>query len=202
MSLNPRNYIEDRIFNDKTHTVYYKNEESGTVVFIQKEANIAIGFKRKSTKISFNYNFNSKEYMLSYIDKFIETDKQEQAEKKKRADERKAFVPDFEIGDIFVGSWGYDQTNNNFYQVIAKNKKKATVRELKQKNEYFKQMSLAGKAYPLPNEFYGDEELVRIVQLGNRIKINSFISARIIKPIAKDEKGQPIYEGLYFSQTA
>ena len=50
MSLNPRNYIEDRIFNDKTHTVYYKNEESGTVVFIQKEANIAIGFKRKSTK--------------------------------------------------------------------------------------------------------------------------------------------------------
>lgn len=40
--------------------------------------------------------------------------------KEKREAERKNFVPEFEVGDIFVGSWGYEQTNVDAYQVVKK----------------------------------------------------------------------------------
>lgn len=39
------------------------------------------------------------------------------------------------IGDIFVASWGYDQINIDFYQVIARTEKMVTVRMVKKSNE-------------------------------------------------------------------
>jgi hypothetical protein len=35
------------------------------------------------------------------------------------------------IGDIFYSSWGYDQTNVDFYKVVSKTAKKVIVREVK-----------------------------------------------------------------------
>lgn len=40
-------------------------------------------------------------------------------------------INDINIGDIFVSSWGYDQTNIDFYQVIARTKKMVTVRMIR-----------------------------------------------------------------------
>jgi len=39
------------------------------------------------------------------------------------------------IGDILSASWGYDQTNIDFFEVVATTEKTVTVRELKQKRE-------------------------------------------------------------------
>ncbi len=39
---------------------------------------------------------------------------------------KKEFVPNVKVGDIFVADWGYDQTNIDFYKVIAMKKKTAT----------------------------------------------------------------------------
>ncbi len=37
------------------------------------------------------------------------------------------------VGDIFVSSWGYEQTNVTFYQVLSVHgKKTVTVREIRQ----------------------------------------------------------------------
>ncbi|EIE8009597.1 hypothetical protein LDW55_003780, partial [Escherichia coli] len=36
------------------------------------------------------------------------------------------------VGDVFVSSWGYEQTNVNFYQVISVHgKKTVTVQEIR-----------------------------------------------------------------------
>ena len=37
---------------------------------------------------------------------------------------------DFEIGDILYTSWGYDQTNVEFFQVVGKTAKTIKVREI------------------------------------------------------------------------
>lgn len=37
---------------------------------------------------------------------------------------------EIKIGDIFVSTWGYDQTNVDFYQVIARTAKMVTVRRI------------------------------------------------------------------------
>lgn len=201
MKFNQREFIENECNVSKSYVLHYQNEKTGTVVYIRKNELGTIGFKGKSTKKAFNYTFKTHSSMMSHIDRFISEDKRIQEEKEKRSAEKKAFIPEVIIGDIFATSWGFDQTNVEFYQVINVNKRKVTVQELKQKMEYFGEMSLTGKTYPLPNEFLSDENYTRIVQVGNRIKINEVASGNLIKPIQIDPKGHATYKGHYFSQT-
>lgn len=53
-----------------------------------------------------------------------------------RRDARKAFVNPLKVGDILDSSWGYEQTNIDFYQVIAVKGKYVDVREVCQSREY------------------------------------------------------------------
>ncbi len=202
MTFNIRDFVEDQKDPQNKYQVHYRNEKNGTVIFILPEDKVAIGFKRKSKKIAFNVHYKDLQ-SHALINNFIKQDEAEAKQKELRAAEKKAFIPEVEIGDIFHTSWGYDQTNNNFYQVVGKNNRKVMVRELKQKLEYFGQQSLTGKTYPLPNEFYGDEILTKIIQVKNTIKIDeSRLWASIIKPTHFDEKNNPVFKGLYFSQHA
>ena len=51
--------------------------------------------------------------------------------KREEAEADKPFVnTGLEIGDIYASSWGYEQTNVNFYQVIKVTAKTVTVREI------------------------------------------------------------------------
>lgn len=43
---------------------------------------------------------------------------------------RKADLSEVMVGDIFVSSWGYDQTNVDYYQVVKRTAKTVTVKEL------------------------------------------------------------------------
>ena len=63
------------------------------------------------------YSFRTEEERTHYIENLkanIETRIREKAE---RIAERKAFVNPAKVGDILVCSWGYDQTNIDYYQV-------------------------------------------------------------------------------------
>lgn len=64
------------------------------------------------------------------------------------------------VGDIFCVSWGYEQTNVNFYQVVAlKGKKTAVVREIA--GECVGGFSYQGKKRPCRAEFIGPAYTVR-----------------------------------------
>ena len=59
------------------------------------------------------------------IQLFFESVRKMEARQEKRKQERKAAAKkghDLEVGDILYGTWGYDQTNVNFYQVIRTTK--------------------------------------------------------------------------------
>ena len=56
------------------------------------------------------------------------------------------------IGDIFVSSWGYDQTNIDFYQVIAKTAKMVTLRMIK-KERVSEPHSMGAYVMPLKDQF-------------------------------------------------
>lgn len=70
-------------------------------------------------------------------------------------------VEGVEIGQVFVGSWGYEQTNIDFYQVVGVTAKSVRLHEIKQHKEWKKTESGAedrtagGYATPLKNEFVG-----------------------------------------------
>ncbi len=52
-----------------------------------------------------------------------------------RAAKAKAFVHDCKVGDIYHTSWGYDQTNVEFFEVIEVRGKFAILRELQQASQ-------------------------------------------------------------------
>lgn len=60
-----------------------------------------------------------------------------------------------EVGDIFVAIWGYDQTNADFFQVIAKTNKGVKVRHIKNKQEESPAGSMSGYATPIKDDFDG-----------------------------------------------
>ena len=65
-------------------------------------------------------------------------------------------IESVKIGDIFTRSWGYDQTNINFFQVTRKTKKCIFVREIESTRDYDAQ-TMTGHALPKKGAFKGKE---------------------------------------------
>ena len=63
---------------------------------------------------------------------------------------------DIKIGDVFVYSWGYDQTNIEFYQVTATNKKTVIIREIKSADVENNYMMMTGKSTAVLDYFVGE----------------------------------------------
>ena len=61
---------------------------------------------------------------------------------------------DLKIGDLFVNSWGYDQTNIDYYQVVKKTKK--TISVLPINSKIIEDGFMQGKSIPLKNNFVKD----------------------------------------------
>jgi hypothetical protein len=93
----------------------------------------------------------------------IERIKLEMAHKeaKKQANKSISAADHFKVGEMIVNSWGYDQTNVEFYQVIEIKNKTLVVREVSQE--------MHGDAYgmscdvvPVSDSFIGDQFSLRV----------------------------------------
>jgi hypothetical protein len=116
------------------------------------------------------------------------------------ATERKDAVNPYKIGDVFRSSWGYDQTNINYYQAIKVTAKTVTVREIAQ--ERIATGSMHGRCVPVVGQFLENsrrgEKTCRVGAYG-ALKINSSERAHFVKPIIGGEV--PIYASSDFSET-
>ena len=82
------------------------------------------------------------------------------------------------IGDLFYSSWGYDQTNIDFYQVTAVRGKMIEAAQIAGKAKYDGPMS--GHTLPSPNHFTGESKryLVRFTADDSPyFKVASYASA-------------------------
>ena len=90
------------------------------------------------------------------------------------------------VGELFYASWGYDQTNIDFWQVVAlKGKHTAVIREIA--CEYIGGFGMQGKKRPCRNAFANDiEYTVRT----SSVEYNGQREKRISNP---ELKGRKIY---------
>lgn len=82
---------------------------------------------------------------------------------------------DFKVGDILVSSWGYEQTNVQWYQVVGVTAKSVKIREIKGRVQETAFMS--GESVPIPDAFidnlwFGEQKTARINSFG-RVNITS-----------------------------
>lgn len=135
-------------------------------------------------KIEFNYRFSSVERMYEYCAEFIKNkiavEEYRAARKAKVKAEAVEKAANVKVGDIFVDSWGYEQTNVDFYQVVAKpSAKTVIVREIACRSEEGSMMShgMADNVFPARDQFIGAEMKKRIDNYGG-FKTSSFSCAR------------------------
>ena len=121
----------EKIFKDNINAVVY----SFTKIIKDVETPLAIAFVGNAKKYSFYYRYNSPEERAERIESFFDNLKKrlewknEHKLKSKKAKDQMA--DKIQVGTLLHGSWGYEQTNCEFYQVIEKlSKYKVVIREI------------------------------------------------------------------------
>ncbi len=147
----------------------------------------AIAFQGKSNKPLWNYRFQSEQSRNTTIKETIETRKSVLAEKAKRKDDKKQFKHSLEKGDILYSSWGYDQTNVDFYEVTAVGDKQIVIREIS--SRVVSHSTGSEKVMAEPGDFVGPP-MKKNPQMGHGgrpyVKINSVQTAY-------EWEGNPLY---------
>lgn len=75
-------------------------------------------WKGKQSKPFINFSYVFLDHRNTTIKKEKEMADLRFEQKEQKKAERKAFTPDLNVGDIYVDSWGYEQTQVDFYQII------------------------------------------------------------------------------------
>ncbi len=103
---------------------------------------------------------------------------------------------DVKIGDIFSSSWGYDQTNVDYYQVVGfAGKTMVALREIAGRTT--ETGFMCGQKVPTPGAFKGGaiRKKLKLGYNGNpSVRLNSFSSASKMTP-----KADGSYESNYVS---
>lgn len=159
-------------------------DQYGIEVYYSIDKLQAIFYAGRSTKKWWWYNFTSIDRMITRIYESIDRHIQRENEKKEKKEiEKKAFenfkASDYyAIGDIVVNTWGYEQTNVEFYQVIEVLNKKIRVREICQ-NTVKCVGAMSSEVMPDRDNFYND----KILLLSLRVEFyNDKMNCRICNP--------------------
>ena len=167
----PADYSEKVVREGVEAEVYLVDSERGP---------IAYGFGGKRSKPDWNYRFGSEENRAKYVDDYLNRMEERAADKKKRAAEKKNFVHTLEVGSLLYSSWGYDQTNVDFYEVVKLVGKKS-VMIAKIGSAYAKEESKShtyNNVVAVPGSFVeGEEPMLKRVREGNNVSLNSYSNA-------------------------
>ena len=155
-------------------------ETAGDITIVRYERNsipCAAAFGPKSKRAKFQHGFIHPQVRETYIENYlgqIERRKQEkEAYKAEEAEKGRLLLQNTKPGDIFISVWGWEQTNVDYYQVIAVKSASFVIREVKSAYEPTGDMS--GHKTPIKNCFIGEPFTVRVNS--GSLRINSFSRA-------------------------
>lgn len=161
----------------KAEQTLTKIPDDEVLVLKNEDKLIAVAWSGKRSKHDWLYRFRDKKQMDKYIsDYFCKLEdrarlKIESKEQKKK--EKLEFFDSIQVGDIFVDSWGYDQTNVDFYKVTKK--LKASIKIVKIGSEVVERFISSMMVVPRPS-INTSEEITKIPQDGY-VRTSSFSHA-------------------------
>lgn len=125
----------------------------------------AIVFQGRAQKPLWYHSFRDEMSRERYLKGTIDSNKASLSRKQERQDAKKNFQHGIKVGDIFYSSWGYDQTNVDWYEVVSapEGTKMVIVREIG--GHAVSSSSGSDKVVPVPGHFVGPP-LRKIPQYG------------------------------------
>ena len=161
-----------KTFNFKQFTIEQsEREESGFIKYINRAWRID---KNGNPKLVIAYYYRTDEArqkaLTDWMNRQIEIEERTKAAKQTKQEAQKNLINPFKVGDILYNSWGYDQTNIDFYQVVEVGAKSVKIREIGSemttKEGY---SSMSAFVSPKENDFTGPTEtkILRVYANGN-----------------------------------
>lgn len=155
---------------DGSATVYFYASAKGSLY--------AIGFRGTAARPEFHHSYRDDVRRREHVQAFFASVAASQQRRQSERAERSAWVNPLKVGDLLHTSWGYDQTNVEFFAVTKISGRRVWVREIAADYEATGHMS--GNTWPaMPIKFIG-EELMRMAQPSGksvRVKITSCADA-------------------------
>lgn len=128
----------------------------------------------------FYIRFRTIDRMFEYCEQYVANLEKREAEKQKRNELKKAasktFDHGFFEGQMFYTSWGYDQTNIDYYQIVAFKGKSAIIRKIAARTIQSTGWASAEVA-PVKDAFIGEPMVKRITP---SVSYNGSISFHIL----------------------
>jgi len=145
----------------------------------------AIAFAGSAFKASWYYSFRNKEDREKRIAEFFDGIASWKEMRAKAKAERLAAPRDLEVGDVLMASWGYDQTNIDYYEVTKLiGKCMVEMREIAAESEETGFMS--GRCVPKPGAFIEGKEPIRGMARNGSVKVREWgVWARKVSPEEK-----------------
>ena len=163
----------------------------------------AVGFAGKAIKPTFNYWFKSEDKRTAYVADWFKAQAANKTRKQAKQEERKASLSkphNLNVGDILRASWGYEQTNIDYYQVTALVGIR-TVEIRKIGCESIETMAMQGESVPCKNAFIGKPMRKQVSTYDNQsVKIESFAYAHLMVPTMV--AGIPVYRPSHWTAYA
>lgn len=153
--------------------------DAAVYVYELAGAPYSVAFHGTAAKPDYNYRHKSVEQRTDFIARFIAARKSHAEYIAKKRQERKA-PHTLKLGAILSSSWGYDQTNVDFYEVVAVvGNNSVKIQKIGQAlAEEQKGGPSAEYVVPVPGSYKGEPMLKR-VSAGNYIRLNSYSGASV-----------------------
>jgi hypothetical protein len=161
----------DRSFYIPAHSVRVASKRSTAVAYLSTEGRpVAVCFVGKANKPAAHYSFRDDARRAKFVAEWIAQQDAAEAARVERKAKRVAFVHTLKVGDLLETSWGYDQTNVEFFEVVALvGRSMVEVREVAQRVRETGFMS--GTCGPVAGEYVGAPMRKRVLE-GNTLDIH------------------------------
>jgi hypothetical protein len=184
----------------------WDDQDLGIQIYYKESPTIGgLCFVGRAINPTWHYRFKNAEQRQAEVTKTFElvhAHAERKATRKAKAKEASA-NHGVKAGDVFCSSWGYDQTNVDYYQVLSVSNKTAAFCKIAQLSE--SDGYLQGNCVPAINQFIGKpfNKLIQksSVDSGAYIKIASYANAYKIEPVAV-VSNKPIYESSHWTAYA
>jgi len=133
-----------------------------------------VAFRGRAAKPIWRYRFRDERQRDKKIQDTIRLRQERLDDKRERQRQRREFKHDYQVGDILYASWGYDQTNIDFYEVVGTTEKSVVIREVASK--IVKSKPPQDYVVPVPGKFTGSKMTKRVGPSGY-VKVDSVARA-------------------------
>jgi hypothetical protein len=159
--------------------------EAVVYVSAKNGAFYAIGYRGKAERPAFNYRFRSEARRAAYVAEFFADVAASVKAKEERKAAKKAALAGpnpLQVGDVLRSSWGYDQTNIDYYEVVELvGKRSVKIREIG--GEAIETGFMSGISTPKPGSYIGPAVVKRVDENGSAKVRNFGVWALKMEPI-------------------